>query len=580
MPQCPADAMLSVEPTDDRDQSYSGASLARNTGFRLLPIGLRRNRCGLCGNASAEMISVRGSSGHTSSKRLILVVLALADLMVVLDSTVVYVALPSIQRALGFSSTSELQWVVNAYILAFGGFVLLGGRVADRFGRRLVFVSGTVVFVASSVVCGLAGSPGMLIAARATQGLGAAFMAPAALSLLAVIFAEGDERNRALGIWGSIASSGAAVGLVVGGALVTWLSWRWAFFLNVPIGTFAALGSLVWIDEFRDPTTQGFDFVGAVSVTGGLVALVFGLVSADDWGWASASTIGVFAVAGLLLGSFVVLQLRGSHPLVPPRLFRSRTLVAADIGMFLVGAGVFAMFFFLTLYMQHVLHFSAVRTGFGYLAVTATSITSATISSRVLTRVGAERVLPIGLLMACIGLVLLLRISPTTGYLDILPSLILIGGGNGASFVSMMSLAVGGVPSEDTGIASALLNASQQIGGSLGIALLTAVAAARFSAIRPDFPTPHSLAAATTNSWVWGFFVAALLLLAAAVATALLLRGRSRPAPSVAPCSAADQTAIGPFSADDSVQRTREPTEFIPLVAPCHGNALAILLPK
>ncbi|HEV3310135.1 MAG TPA: MFS transporter, partial [Chloroflexota bacterium] len=238
-------------------------------------------------------------------------------------------------------------------------------------------------------------------------------------------------------------------------------------------------------------------------------------------------------------------------------------------------------FFFLTLYMQHVLHFSAVRTGFGYLAVTVTSITSATISSRVLTRVGAERVLPIGLLMACIGLVLLLRISPTSGYLDILPSLILIGAGNGASFVSMMSLAVGGVPSEDTGIASALLNASQQIGGSLGIALLTAVAAARFAAIRPEHPTPHSLAAATTSSWVWGFFVAAMLLLAAAVATALLLRGHM-PLPRVEPKRlAADQTAaIGTSSADHSVHRTRESTEFISVVSPCHGNALPVSLPK
>jgi MFS family permease len=406
-------------------------------------------------------------------------------------------------------------------------------------------------------------------------------MAPAALSLLAVIFTEGDERNRALGVWGAIASSGAAIGLVVGGALVSWLSWRWAFFLNVPIGTFAALGSMLLIDEFRDPTAQGFDFVGAMCVTGGLVALIFGLVNAYDWGWASASSIGVFAVAGLLLGSFVILQLRGSHPLVPPRLFRSRPLVAADIGMFLDGAGVFAMFFFLTLFMQHVLHFSAVRTGIGYLAVTVTSITSATISSRVLARVGAHRVLPTGLLMACMGLLLLLRISPTSGYLDILPSLILIGGGNGASFVSMMSLAVGGVPTEDTGIASALLNASQQIGGSLGIALLTAVAAARFAAIRPEYPTPGSLAAATTNSWVWGFFVAAMLLLAAAIATALLLRGRMSLPPIDLKSLAGDQTdAIGPSTADDSVQQTREPAELVPFVAPCHGNAFRVLLPK
>src|SRR5580700_1275510 len=270
----------------------------------------------------------RASTGSaTRSKWAALAVLSVAQLMVVLDTTIVNVALPSIQSALHFSSAANLQWVVNAYILTFGGFLLLGGRVADRFGRRLVFVSGVVLFAAASLACGLTNSSGLLVASRAVQGLGAAFMAPAALSLLTVIFAEGEERNRALGIWGAIASSGAAVGLVVGGALVSWLSWRWAFFLNVPVGTFAAVGSLVLIDEFRDPTTQGFDFVGAISVTGGLVALVFGLVSADDWGWASASTIGVFAVAGILLGSFVILQLRGSHPLVPPRLFRSRTLV-------------------------------------------------------------------------------------------------------------------------------------------------------------------------------------------------------------------------------------------------------------
>jgi EmrB/QacA subfamily drug resistance transporter len=533
-------------------------------------------------DAEREMTTTQSRSGRASRKRATLIILALTDLMVVLDTTVVYVALPSLQRALGFSSTSELQWVVNAYVLAFGGFVLLGGGVADRFGRRLVFVSGVVGFVASSLVCGLASSPGILIAARTVQGLGAAFMAPAALSLLVVIFAEGDERNRALGVWSAIASSGAAIGLVVGGALVTWLSWRWAFFLNLPIGAFAALGSLILIDETRSPAAAGLDVMGAVSATGGLVALVFGLVSADAWGWTSVSTIGVFAVAVVLLGFFVVLQLRGSHPLVPPRLFRSRTLVAADIGMFLVGAGVFAMFFFLTLYMQHILHFSAVRTGFGYLAVTATSITSATISSRALARVGADRILPAGLLMACIGLALLVRISPATGYIDILPSLVLIGAGNGASFVSMMSLAVGGVPREDTGIASALLNASQQIGGSLGIALLTAVAAARFDAVRPKHPTPSTLAGATTSSWVWGFVVAAVLLLCAAITTALLVRGQMRQPPSDAESpAAADKAAIKPLISDEqlAVAPTREPPEVVQLPFPCHGSALPVSWP-
>ena len=474
--------------------------------------------------SSQPITSGKGRPVSASHKRASLIVLALAELMVVLDATVVYVALPSIQGALHFSSTSELQWVVNAYVLAFGGFLLLGGRVADRFGRRLVFVSGVVGFAAASLVCGLARSSSMLIAARAVQGLGAAFMAPAALSLVTVIFTEGDERNRAFGVWGAIASSGAAIGLVAGGALVTWLSWRWAFFINVPIGAIAATASLRLIDETREPEGGGLDVAGAVSITGGLVALVFGLVRANQWGWGSATTIGVFMAAALLVGAFVVLQVRGSHPLVPPRLFRSRSLVGADVAMLLDGAGIFAMFFFLTLYMQQVLHYSAARTGIGYLAVTATSITSATIGSRILARVGGRRILVAGFLMAAIGLALLVRISPTTGYLDILPSLVLIGGGNGAAFVTMTSLAVAGVPRQDAGVASALLNASQQVGGSLGIALMTAVAAARFEAVRPRHPTPATLAAATTSSWVWGFAVGGLLLVGASVTTALLVR--------------------------------------------------------
>jgi predicted MFS family arabinose efflux permease len=291
----------------------------------------------------------------------------------------------------------------------------------------------------------------------------------------------------------------------------------------------------------------------------------------------------MFALVCVLLGLFVVLQLRGSHPLVPPRLFRSRTLVAADIGMFLVGASVFAMFFFLTLYMQQVLRFTAVQTGLGYLAVTVTSISSATIGSRFLTRLGARRVLPSGMLLACLGLFLLVRISPSSGYLDILPSLILVGGGNGASFVSMMSLAVGGVPGEDTGIASALLNASQQVGGSLGIALLTAVAAARFEAVRPKRLTPGSLAAAATSSWVSAFFVSATMLLAGAIVTALLLRGRSERSSVGAQSPASDQqSSRTSWVAAEPVAPRPAPqsSDLVSLGTPCHGNALTALWRK
>ena len=456
-----------------------------------------------------------------------LAVLSVAQLMVVLDTTIVNVALPSIQRALHFSSAADLQWVVNAYILTFGGFLLLGGRVADRFGRRLVFVSGVVLFAAASLACGLANSSGLLVASRAVQGLGAAFMAPAALSLLTVIFTEGEERNRALGVWAAIAGAGGAVGLLAGGVLTTQLSWRWVFFVNLPIAAFAALAAFPLIGESRDPVAGGFDLPGAVTGTAGLGVLVFGLVRANVWGWGSATTILVLAAAAVLLAAFVVLQLRGHNPLVPPRLFRHRALVGADVGMLVAGAGLFGVFFFLTLYMQDILRYSALKTGVAYLPFTATIVISAGVGSRILGRVGTRPVVVTGLLLAAAGLALLARLSPATGYLDFLPSLVLMGAGLGGTFVSLTSSAVAGVPQEDTGVASALLNASQQIGGSLGLAVLTAVATARFDAVRPLHPTPATLAAATTSSWAYAFIVAAGLLVIAAIITGWLLRPSS-----------------------------------------------------
>jgi EmrB/QacA subfamily drug resistance transporter len=462
----------------------------------------------------------------TGSKWAALAVLALAQLMVVLDTTIVNVALPSIQRGLHFSSSANLQWVVNAYVLTFGGFLLLGGRVADRYGRRLVFMSGVVLFAAASLACGLAHTSGLLVAARAVQGLGGAFMAPAALSLLTVIFSEGEERNRALGVWAGIAGAGGAIGLLAGGVLTTELSWRWVFFVNLPVAAFAALASLRLIGESRDPVAGKFDVPGAVTATAGLGALVFALVRANVWGWGSARTILVLAAAAVLLATFVVLQLRGRHPLVPPRLFRNRTLVGADVGMLIAGAGLFGVFFFLTLYMQDVLGYSALRTGVAYLPFTVMLVVSAGVGSRILGRIGARAILICGFVLAAGGLALLARISPTTGYVDFLPSLLIMGAGMGACFVSVTSSAVSGVPQEDTGVASALLNASQQVGGSLGLAVLTAVAAARLDAVRPLHPTPESLAAATTSSWAYAFVVGAGLLFGAAIIVGWLLRPR------------------------------------------------------
>jgi EmrB/QacA subfamily drug resistance transporter len=478
-------------------------------------------------DVTTTTIDAEPGGSVTRSKGAALAVLAVAQLMVVLDTTIVNVALPSIQRALHFSSAANLQWVVNAYVLAFGGFLLLGGRIADRYGRRLVFVSGMVLFAVASLAGGLANSSSLLVAARAFQGLAAAFMAPAALSLLTVIFAEGEERNRALGVWAAIAGAGGAIGLLAGGALTTWLSWRWVFFVNIPIAAVASLASFRLIGESRDPVAGGLDVPGAVTGTAGLGALVFGLVRANVWGWESATTISVFAAAVVLLATFVVLQLRGSHPLVPPRLFRNRTLVGADVSMLAAGAGIFAVFFFLTLYMQNVLGYSALKTGVVYLPITVALVTTSGIGSRILGRVGTRPVLVTGSLFAAGGLALLVRISPTTGYLDLLPALLVLGAGMGAVFVSVTSAAVSGVPREDVGVASALLNASQQIGGSLGLAVCTAVATARFDAVRPLHPTPATVASANTSSWAYAFVVGALLLLGAAVLAQWLLRPRS-----------------------------------------------------
>jgi EmrB/QacA subfamily drug resistance transporter len=336
----------------------------------------------------------------TRSKWAALAVLSVAQLMVILDTTIVNVALPSIQKDLHFKSEADLQWVVNAYVLTAGGFLLLGGRVADRYGRRLVFISGIVVFAAASLSCGLANSPALLVGSRAVQGLGAAFMAPAALSLLTVIFAEGEERNRALGVWSAIAGAGGAVGLLAGGLLTTELSWRWVFFVNLPIAAVAVVASFRLIDESRNPVAGGFDVPGAVTGTAGLGALVFALVRANVWGWGSAQTLLVLAAAAVLLTTFVILQLRGRHPLVPPRLFRSRTLVGADVGMLIAGAGLFAVFFFLTLYMQDLLHYSPLKTGIAYLPLSILLVMSAGVGSRILGRVGARPILVTGFLLA------------------------------------------------------------------------------------------------------------------------------------------------------------------------------------
>jgi len=420
-------------------------------------------------------------------KGLALSIIAISQLMVVLDATIVNVALNDIRNALGFESDSDLSWVVTGYTLTFGGFLLLGGKLADRLGRRAVFMGGAALFAVASLLGGFAQSQETLIAARLLQGLGGALMSPSALSLLSVVFPEGPERNKALGVFSAITAGGAAIGLLLGGVLTEYASWRLVLFVNVPIAVVAVVGALRFLPESKDEQAQGFDVPGAVLVTGGLTALVFGLVKINDDDLATGTKAAIFVAALVLLAAFVVVQLRSRSPLVPFRLFRSRTLLGADIGSLFVGAGIFALFFFVTLWMQVVNGYSPVKAGFAFLPMTVLIGVSAGIGAKLLGRTGPRPLLIVGTLLAGVGMLSLgLRLEPFSSYTTVLlPSLALIAAGMGVTFVALTAAAIGGVDKADAGIASALLNAGQQVGGALGLAILTAVTTARTESIFP-----------------------------------------------------------------------------------------------
>jgi len=463
-------------------------------------------------------------AGEPDPRRwLALGVIAVAQLMVVLDASIVTIALPSAQRSLHIS-TDNRQWVLTAYTLAFGGLLLLGGRIADYVGRKRIFVVGLLGFAGASAFGGVAVNAPMLFGARALQGAFAALLAPAALSLITVTFTEVKERATAFGVYGGISGGGAAIGLIAGGVLTQYASWRWCLLVNVPIAILAAVVAVPIVRESKAHGNTSYDIPGAVTVTGGLVALVYGFTQAAQSGWTAGTTLGYLGVAVVLLTAFVAIELRASNPLLPMRVILDRTRGGSFLSSLMVGSGLMGMFLFLTFYFQGNLGYSALKTGFAFLPFSAGIILAAGASSKLIPRTGPKPVMVAGFSAATLGMLWLTQIGAHTSFaLHVLPAEILISVGMGLAFVPMSSTALFGVPTHDAGVASATLNATQQIGGSLGTALLNTVYAsttAAYLATRVD--TPAVREAAQIHGYVVGFTIGACFL-AVAVLSALFL---------------------------------------------------------
>ena len=465
-----------------------------------------------------------------------LALIVTAQFMVILDVAIVNVALPSIKSSLGFS-TSSLQWVISAYAILFGGTLLLGGRLADLLGRRRLFIAGLAVFAASSLLCGIAWSAGSLIAFRGLQGLGGAMLAPAALSLLMTTFTEGRERNTALGIYGAASGSGAAAGVLLGGVLTSYLSWTWIFFVNVPVGL-AAIALTPWLlrESRAELDHRHFDVAGAVSVTAGLMLLVYAMTRATTDGWGTASTLGLLAGAVALVIAFVVIELRSKAPLLPLRIFRARTLSAANVTMAIVGAVAFSEFFLLTLYLQDVLHYSPIQSGVAFTGFALTVVVVSNLAQLIVGRVGVRATLTAGLLVSAVSVALLTRLPVHGHYFwDLFPGFVLGGAGMGLSFVPVTIASLSGVEGADAGVASGLINTSRQIGGAIGIAAISAIAASssgRYLNVHP--------AAASGVALDHGYQTALYVLAGLLVAGAALAAGVVRPVPHAAPAESAE----------------------------------------
>ena len=453
-----------------------------------------------------------------SSRWLVLVLVCLAQFMVILDATIVNVALPAIQTDLGFSA-ADLPWVVNAYTLLFGGFLLLGGRAGDLFGRKRLFLAGIALFTTASLLDGLSTSPAMLVAARAAQGLGAALVSPAALSIITTTFTEPAERTRALGIWAGIAGGGGAIGLLAGGFLTDALSWEWNFFINVPIGLATLALAVRHVPESRIAKDGPFDLGGALLATIGLVLLTYAIVKAQDWGWVDGRTLGIGGGGLAVLAAFVAFEARHPSPLVRLDILRTRSLAVANTTLLLVVGAMFSMFFFGSLYLQQIRGFDALETGLAFLPFTLGIILGSVLSQGLIQRFGVKAVLLSGLLVGTLGMVFMTGLGPDSSYVSgFLPGIVLLALGIGNTFVPLTLTATSGVDPEHAGLASGVFNTAQQVGGALGLAILSTVAA--------DVTGASTAAASLVDGYTAAFTVGAGLMVGGIVLTALLLRRR------------------------------------------------------
>jgi len=454
-----------------------------------------------------------------------LILLCMAQFVVVLDASIVNVALPSIGKGLDFSE-QNLPWVVNAYVIAFGGFLLLGGRAADLLGRRRVFMAGLLVVAVASLAAGFAADQGQLIAARAAQGLGAAIISPAALSIVTTLFRDGAERNKALGAWGAVAGSAGAAGVLLGGILTDGLGWEWVLWVNVPVSLVALALTPGLIPESRsESATRHFDAAGAISVTAGLSVLAYAFLDASSAGWGSTKIVSLLALSTALIGAFVAIELRSKAPLVPFRIFRLRTLTGANVVGLLLGASLFSMFFFISLYMQQVLGYSPIHAGLSYLPLALTIIVAAGVGGQLVTRFGFKPILAAGMLFVALGLAWFSQVSIGGGFTtDILGPSLLAAIGLGFGFVTSTIAAVSGVQAREQGLASGLINTSQQIGGALGLAVLSTIATSRTDHVMASGTSslPNALTEGFQSAFLGGAVIAAL----GFVATLILIRTR------------------------------------------------------